>query len=524
MSMEITSNSLEWRRSFTLCALLVVVLSLALYTVTLAPGLLGGADDLARNQTWAFQGSVDFFDVTSHPLWVYLAHIFIMLLWGDVAWRANLASAFFAVLTLFFIFMSSVSITKRLGISLLATATLAVSHTFWTYALLPKAYSLNSLFLAACVYLLLQWREKGRPVYLFVFAFLYGLSLLNHIMILLAGVGLIVFILVTVRSQGEMRDVGRLLLVSALLFCAGVIPFFYMLLSPGRGPAMGGQLLAFLVSLSYPLSHPASMIVALGEGISFALYQFPLTLFVGFAGLVRLWRLDRALFWLIVLAILGSCAFLMANLDPPVDATTSIFFQHSFSQALVYSLPAIVVFSLALPLGFGALFDAWCLRRPYRYIVVILLALALPATLYAAAPRVARLFLKEVPGIQTTALHDNFDYVLTPWKQNETGPHLYGEQILAVLPARAVLFADYRDLWIVRYMQVVEKSRPDVTLVEAFPNQKQQVSLMLRYHGDGREIYLVSTPNRVYELDGIQQNFTIVADGLYLQRLVPKDP
>jgi predicted membrane-bound mannosyltransferase len=41
---------------------------------------------------------------------------------------------------------------------------------------MPKVYSLDALFLAACVYLLLRWRDQPRDRYLYLANFLYGLS------------------------------------------------------------------------------------------------------------------------------------------------------------------------------------------------------------------------------------------------------------------------------------------------------------------------------------------------------------
>lgn len=144
-------------------ALGIFLLALALYIPTLAPGLLGGGGDFATFQTMAYLLEIQVpSGIFGHPLWVILAHPFTWLPVGDAAWRANLASAVFAAAALVLVFLTARRLTPSVPASLLATATLAVSHTFWTYAGMAKVYSLNALLLIAGIYLLLRWRSEGR--------------------------------------------------------------------------------------------------------------------------------------------------------------------------------------------------------------------------------------------------------------------------------------------------------------------------------------------------------------------------
>jgi Protein O-mannosyl-transferase TMEM260-like len=72
------------------------------------------------------------------------------------------------------VFLSCWHLTRSKATFLLGTAAPAVSHTFWTYAVMSKVYSLNAPLLAARFYLLLRWRETGRDLYFCLFALLYG--------------------------------------------------------------------------------------------------------------------------------------------------------------------------------------------------------------------------------------------------------------------------------------------------------------------------------------------------------------
>lgn len=139
----------------------VFVGALALYLSPPAPGLLWGGGDFATFQTMAYLLEIQLAGgIFGHPLWVVLAHPFTWLPIGEVAWRANLASAVFAAGALVLVFLTAHRLTRSTPASLLATAALAISHTFWTYSVMAKVYYLNVLLLIAYIYLLLLWTGK----------------------------------------------------------------------------------------------------------------------------------------------------------------------------------------------------------------------------------------------------------------------------------------------------------------------------------------------------------------------------
>ncbi len=305
------------RSSLLLWTLFIFAGALVLYTATLAPGLLWGGGDFATFQTMAFLGGVE--DIRGeagifyHPLWVILAHPFTKLPVRDVAWRANFASAVFGAVALTFVFLSAHLLTRSIPASLLAAGALAISHTFWTYAVMPKVYSLNALLLAACVYLLLLWRERNRDVYLHLAASLYGLSFLNHLVMATAAPGFLIYIALVIWRRG--RPV-RTLLPAFLSFALGLSPYLLLLLQAGTAPDAGGKTLAFARGLFYALSHPAALLRGIGWGSTLGLYQFPFTVLIGLIGAYFLWQRDRAAASLVTFAILGVVAFMLAATDP----------------------------------------------------------------------------------------------------------------------------------------------------------------------------------------------------------------
>ncbi|MBI4318110.1 MAG: DUF2723 domain-containing protein [Chloroflexi bacterium] len=496
---SLTSSS----RGLPLVAAFVFFGSLVLYALTLAPGLLWGGGDFATFQTYAYLRTIEVpGGIFGHPLWVILAHPFTFLPFRDVAWRANFAAAVFAAGALGVVFLSASYLTKSRLAALLGAGALGLSHTFWTYAVMPKVYSLNALLLALCSYLLLRWRDKQQDRYLYLFAFLYGLSFLNHLVMVTVAAGFGGFVVIVLWQRCQFSKVWPPLLLSGLLFGLGFAPYLYLLFHGASASSAGETGLAFLKGLAYPLSNPQAMLKGLGFGGLLGVYQFPISTLFGMVGVFFLWRRDRAVATLIILGMLGTLAFMLAALDPAAGST--------YVWNLHYYLQAYVVFSLAIAGGLGVVLVDWCARSARRQAVLIAVTLAFPVLLYAAAPSVARTFLQNLPDFRQLPGRDNLVYVLSPWKQQETGARDLGQDVLRTLPPNSVFIADYSVWAVIRYLQVVEKARPDVELVE-LPGPGQQAPILLRYR-NAPNLFLADT-YRYYDLQDIQDLFEVIPAG-----------
>lgn len=490
--------------------LMVFLGALALYIPTLAPGLLWGGGDFATFQTMAYLLEIQLpGGIFGHPLWVVLAHPFTRLPIRDVAWRANLASAVFAAGALVLVFLAARRLTCSTSASLLATAALAVSHTFWTYAVMAKVYSLNALMLIACIYLLLLWGERGRGGYLWGFAFLYGLSLLNHLVMATAAAGFLAYIGLVAWRRRKEPGTGQQLAVATMAGLLGVSPYFYLLSRTGTTGSAVATVLGFLRGLGYVLSRPGALLLGVGVGLALLLYQFPLTFIPGFRGLRDSLRSGRPEAWMLGLAALGDVLFLLAAADPRAGG--------EYWWNLHYYLQLYVIFALWIALGFAALWPRLAGRR-WVTAGVVLLTVVLPIALYALAPVVARPFVSNLPGFRPLPGRDNLAYVLSPWKHREAGAREFGESILRALPPNSALFADYSIWAVIRYLQVVEGARPDVELVQL---SGEQVPLILQYR-DHAHLFLADV-YRYYDLEGIRQYFEIQPWGP-IYRLVERSP
>lgn len=497
---------------------LIAACSLALYVLTMPPGLLWGGGDFARYQTGAYLGSLDGeVSVLSHYLWIVFTYPIVHLVpLHDPAWRANFATAVYAALALWFVYATAVRLTGfRLGAAL-AAATLAISHTFWTYAVMPKVYSLNCLLLAACCYYLVLWRAVGQVRWLGLAAMLYGLSFLNHVVMAVNGPALALFALLTLAGQATSPgEKARAIGVAVGGFLIGLAPLLVLLAIP-QAPntthsGVTGTIADFLVALTRVALDPAAWAVGVGWAIALGGYQFFFAAVAGIMGAIWFWRRDRAAFWLVMLSLLGTFLFLLAATYGAVGGP--------YIWNLHYYLQTYVPFALLIAGGLAAL----CERRPDWFALPRVAALAaalllVPITVYALAPVAARPFLADIPDFRPLPGRDNLVYVLSPWKQQETGARLLGERVLDYLPPDSTYIADYSIWAVIRYLMVVENQRPDIRLVLLEGDQAAVVAAA----DQGGPLFLADT-YRYYDLAAIERTYTVEPAGP-AYRLLRKQP
>ena len=487
--------------SVNAAALGVFLVALVLYVVTLAPGLLWGGGDFASFQTRLYTGDIET-GIFGHPLWVIIARPFLWLPVRDVAYRANLAAACFASLALVFVFLTARRLTQSLRAALLATAALMVSHTFWTYAVMSKPYSLNALLLAACIFFVLRWGQERHSNDLLAFAVLYALSPINHLVMWTGAAGFLAYVVLIARRTWSESGTRRQVALAGIVYLAvsSIYPVLTML--QGQTRATGGAIVKFIAGFAAAVCSPTLLGLGLGAGIALLIYQFPLAIVFGVGGLVHSWRGDRAVATMLTLVALGDVAFLLGATDPRTGG--------EYVWNLHYYLQVYVVVALWIAIGCEALLRF--VRTRWQHVVVSMACVAVPIAGYAVAPIVARSVLANVPGFRQLAGRDNLTYVLSPWKHHERGARAFGEALLNALPRDSILFADYSIWSMVNYLQVVEQARPDVTLVRLpGPGAGRQLPLLLGARGAGA--MFLSDVNRYYDMGEIESRFAVTPAG-----------
>jgi hypothetical protein len=471
---------------------LIFAASLALYVLTLAPSVEWG--DFGGYETRITIGELELAP-QGHPLWNLISRPFAWLPFGDAAFRVNLSSAFFAALALVVLYAGLMRLTHSTSASLIAVAALALSHTFWTYAVVPKAYSLTLLILGLCIYWLHEWREHLSLWRVAAVGALMGLGVMNHLIVITALPGMLIFLLW--HSRRRLMDI----VIFGVSFAIGLAPYLYLLsTAPAKSATTGGFITANLEKFMELLTSPQQLLVGVLLTAANLGYQFLLLTFVGLWGAWLLSKRDRSFALMLLLIYLGDVAFVLIPTDPPVMMHWHLYH------------PAYLAF--AYPLAFGArdLLRRWGDAPARRLAWAAAIGVPVLLIYFFLAPGVARAMnLTERLGVRDFPGRDTVTFLFTPSKAGDFGPRHYGEAALDSLPQDAVLFADWTPYAVLWYLQAVEGRRRDVRLLE-LPSSETLLSAIDRESAAGHLFYLADN-NRYYNQDELATRYDIEAAG-----------
>lgn len=426
-----------------LCTAGVGVFALMLYLRTLAPGVLYYARpelmDAAMLQVHATTLGIT--HPTGYPTWVMLTHLFTYLPFEEPAFAVNLASALYGALAVAVVFVACHLLAGRTIPAAVGALAFGLGRTFWGAAIVPDVYTLNALFVAAIVTLLLVWRRSRRERYLLLASLLMGLSLTNHLtsgLLLPAGM-----LFVWLVDRGKLSE-RRLMPRAAGLFALGLTPYLYLpiraSMEPPLAEAVPTTLGKFITHVSGSEVNRALLSVgplrvmgSLGSHLSSLHSEFGLILLVvAAAGLYALLKRDRAAAALTGLPALGWFLYALFYDIPDID---------------LYLIPVYLMASLWIAAGAARLLREVEARvdhsRPGERVVPALLGLLVLVVALAGAA-------------QTFTEVDRSD--------DREGRRIIETVAEETEPGSTVLH-NRSSLW---YMVLVEERRRDLTLLDPF--------------------------------------------------------
>ena len=431
--------------------IIVSILALLVYLRTMAPTITWrhyGADGGDLIAAVATQGVPH---PTGYPTYTLLGQLFLLLPWGDPAYRLNLMSAVFAALAvglLYLILLSTFRLFRHQRLELrdrlvaaAAALAFALSPLFWSQALITEVYTLNAFFIALVVYLALRWMEEPRPRTLAAAALACGLGAGNHVTILFL-VPALAFLLVP-RRRHLPASAGRVFL-TALPFLIGLGVYAYLPLAAAHHPPVNwgdpSSWRGFLWTVSgrlyrdyflgLPLRHlPARFAAWAGLLVrQFGWWGFLL----GLVGCWSLWERARGLALFSSALFLGYSAYAVA---------------YDTADSQVNLIPALFFF--ALWLGWGLVYVLAEIRR-----------MTSPASRWSRALTLALVLL--IPLLSLVIHAPDMDV------SADTEARDYGLAVLDALQPRAILVAETdRHTFTLWYMRYAERRRPDVAVFDA---------------------------------------------------------
>jgi hypothetical protein len=496
-----------WR---VLAGVFVFGASLLLYWFSLAPNAMDG--DQALFQTKAYKLILDPFAQT-HPLYVVLAHLFTLLPGGfPVAFKVNLLSAFAASGALVLLYLIGLLETGSVLAALGGALALMVAHSFWFHAAIAEVYTLNILLIFGVIYGLLLWdRRPERPGYLYLAAFLLGLSLTNHVLNGLMVPPVLVWLLGAERRGRLTPGVTAKAALGGLL---GLAPLLVLMLRvlPSLGlqetlrlSLFGGTDTAGKLTqdkwqqkmLYFGLDRLLWKSAAAG---ALFLYQFFL-LQLGFLalGVRRAGAASRARGLLLAVALL----YVLFAVSYKV---------HDF---WVFLLPAWAVLAVFISHGLAGALESDGLGLKGCAAVLVLFIL-LPVGLYSMAPRMvsaARIGLleqrRQLYAVQGRDQGSNFfaGYFWPPQRGNRD--YEWARDILEGLDRGALLVAFTPQKYLFEYLQVAEGVRPDVE-VRWVPAREQTAFVASQPE---RPIYFCDSNPHLYRLKDLPPGYSVRRQG-----------
>ncbi len=212
--------------------------ALLLYASTLAPTILPG--DGGEFQFVPYLLGIA--HPTGYPLYCLLGWAWSHLLpLGDVAWRMNLFSAFWAALAVALLYPTARALLRQALphlsprgnrlLAALAAAIFAVTPTLWSQAVIAEVYGLHAFFVVLLFYLALHRQ-------LLPLALSFGLALTHHRTTLLLAPALLAYQIASGKRQAasEPRSKPHLLLATCYLLLATGLPLLLYLYIPLRAP------------------------------------------------------------------------------------------------------------------------------------------------------------------------------------------------------------------------------------------------------------------------------------------------
>ncbi|HSK99205.1 MAG TPA: DUF2723 domain-containing protein [Rubrobacteraceae bacterium] len=388
-------------RGAVLVGVVVGTAALLLYLSTLAPTVLDFEPpetfDSPMLQAGAYTLGIG--HPTGYPTYMTLTHLFTYLPFGDPGYRTNLASAVYAAAAVGALYAAGLLLSRRVYAAAAGALGFAVSPTFWSQATIAEVYTLNALFIALVLFVLLLWREHRRDRHLLLAAFLMGLSLTHHLTSAPLLPAAIVFVILT---DGRRLLDSKLLLKGAGLFLVGLTPYLYLPLRAAMeaplneaDPSTLGRFLLLVTGGSFllknlrdaggvtpgpdePAASPQSvldpLLARLPDYWGFVSDQFPMVLlFFGVIGIVCLISTD-----LPAAALLGV----------PFAGSLLHGLLYGFEDYFLFLIPAYLVFGLLVAAGLAAVMR-WVERTAaspmLRHVLLIALcAVALAAPLVGA--------------------------------------------------------------------------------------------------------------------------------------------
>ncbi|MEW5693411.1 MAG: DUF2723 domain-containing protein, partial [Candidatus Hydrogenedentota bacterium] len=161
---------------------------------------------------------------SAYPIYLLICKIFTFLPFYEIAWRVNIASSLFVVLSGLILFDTLINISnkKTYFISSALSILLFLSQEIWKQGVIAEVYSLNLLFFALILRIQLSELPLLKKIYLNSLA--VGLGLCNHLTL----VFVVPFLIIDIIWRYKKNVFDKMVLLVIIFFIIGISAYLYL--------------------------------------------------------------------------------------------------------------------------------------------------------------------------------------------------------------------------------------------------------------------------------------------------------
>jgi len=172
---------------------------------------------------------------SGYPLYTLLGKLFCLIPVGHVAFRMNLMSAVFAVVTVWIVYGLIIEIASCQVSAVFASLFLAFVPLLWSQTVFAEVYTLHAFFVALLTRLLWEWDRSRQFRHLALFVFITGISFGNHMQtVMLAPAAFVIVLSVDHRTL----VIPKNLLALSTLFVLSLCLYAYLPIRTQAGAAI----------------------------------------------------------------------------------------------------------------------------------------------------------------------------------------------------------------------------------------------------------------------------------------------
>lgn len=489
-----TSPAIIANRKIAACYLLILLAAGALYIFTCAPTIVWHDSALFTWRIWNNDIEGDIGIALAHPLYILIGIALKYIPLGTFEYRLNLFSAVCGAIAVANVFLLLRLWLKSFRAGVIAAITLSVSWTFWQHAAIVEVYTFYAAQMLTELIVLLLFLRSRKISYLYLLAFLNGLSLANHDWALFCTACYAVMLIVMLcRKEIKFAKI----IAVPFIFAVGAAPYVYLMI------------LDFMRTSNLSATINSALFGTLWRGdvtntsISGKLIlENLLFIFLNFAtpnivfGSVGIWylikcRADR--YFQVLILVLGFMYLGFAFRYQVVDRYA--FFLPFYCYGAIF-------------IGIGAnVFMQRVRKSAWLYFIVIFAFL--PAGVYCFTPETGRRFYPSLGQRRQLPYKDPYKYFLQPWKTGYRGAEKFAYESLDTVCQDGVFWVDSTVVHLVLYIQQAYNYRQDVQVTSRYYRGNNAPVLdepTLKNYINESAVYVVS-PVKGYCPDFMLENY-----------------